>query len=214
VRRFELIETLLFEPSSGFALLNEHLERLQRSAAYFGFPYDQTAVLNTLMSAIKDRRAERLRVRMLLAENGTASVTMTPLPPADPNAVMRYVISPTRLKSSDPFLYHKTTRRELYDTEWEHFSKTAGSDEVIYLNEHGELAEGSRTTIFIERNGKLETPPLLAGLLPGTLRAHLIAEGRAVERSLKLADLTSGDPVYLGNSVRGLVRAEPIPAKA
>ena len=81
-------------------------------------------------------------------------------------------------------------------------------DEVVYLNEMGELAEGSRTTIFIERDGMLLTPPLSAGALPGVLRAELMAQGRAVERTLMLADLKAAEVVYLGNSVRGLQRAK------
>ena len=81
---------------------------------------------------------------------------------------------------------------------------------MIYLNERGELAEGSRTTIFLERDGHLLTPALSAGLLPGTLRAELLASGRAKETVLRLEDLKSGDAVYLGNSVRGLVRAAPV----
>ena len=83
------------------------------------------------------------------------------MPAPGPDAVMRYVVSPTRLDSSDAFLFHKTTRRELYDQEWKHYSDTVGADEVIYLNERGELAEGSRTNIFVDRgDGILVTPPL------------------------------------------------------
>jgi para-aminobenzoate synthetase / 4-amino-4-deoxychorismate lyase len=124
-----------------------------------------------------------------LAEGGEITVTTTPMPPADPEAVMRFAISSSRVDSSDLFLFHKTTRRELYDREWQEHSERLGTDEVIYLNERGELAEGSRTTIFIERDGELLTPPLSAGLLPGTLRAELLAEGKAREVVLTPADL-------------------------
>ena len=123
---------------------------------------------------------------------------------------MRYVISDTRLNSGDLFLYHKTTRRELYDREWAHFSEMLGADEVIYLNERGELAEGSRTSIFIEHGGKLITPQATAGVLPGVLRQSLLDERRAVEGILTLNDLNRADSVYLGNSVRGLVKALPL----
>jgi para-aminobenzoate synthetase/4-amino-4-deoxychorismate lyase len=150
----------------------------------------------------------------LLSEAGSITVTATPLPAAEPGAVMRYVISPTRINSGDIFLFHKTTRRELYDKEWQHYHDTANADEVVYLNERGELAEGSRTSIFIERGGLLLTPKLDAGLLPGTLRAELIAEGRAREAVLTLRDLESADAVYLGNSVRGLVPAKPLAPRA
>jgi para-aminobenzoate synthetase / 4-amino-4-deoxychorismate lyase len=145
----------------------------------------------------------------LLAEDGRVTVTSSSLPAPAPDAVMRYVVSPTLLDSTDAFLFHKTTRRELYDQEWKYYSDTTGADEVIYLNERDELAEGSRTNIFVDRgDGVLITPPLPAGLLPGVLRAELLATGRAVEGILKLEDLARARKVYLGNSVRGLVSAQ------
>jgi para-aminobenzoate synthetase/4-amino-4-deoxychorismate lyase len=209
-RRFELIETMLHEPDKGLWLLERHLERLRASAEYFGFAFDQRQVGRALEDQLKDRKRERLRVRLLLSEDGRTSITSTPIEPQDPKAVMRYVISPTRLESTNPFLFHKTTRRELYDSEWRHYSESVGADEVIYLNERGEVAEGSRTNVFIERKGRLYTPPIGSGLLPGVLRAELIASRRAEIAVLSVEDLTTADAVHLGNSVRGLVRAEPL----
>jgi para-aminobenzoate synthetase/4-amino-4-deoxychorismate lyase len=148
----------------------------------------------------------------VLLLGGRHTVTTTALPQPAPEAVMRFAVSGTRVDSSDLFLFHKTTRRDLYDREWQEYAERLGTDEVIYLNERGELAEGSRTTIFLQRDGRLLTPALNSGLLPGTLRAELIAEGKAVEAVLTLADLRSAEAVYLGNSVRGLVRAEEIAA--
>ncbi len=209
-RSFELIETLLWEDGRGFWLLERHLERLKASARYFSFRLDEAAVRAALHGAVEHSEHPRLRVRLLLAEDGGVTVTPAPMPPANPDGVMRYVISPTRLDSSDSFLFHKTTRRELYDQEWKHFNETAGADEVVYLNERGGLAEGSRTNIFVELDGVLFTPPLSAGLLPGVLRAELLESGRAKEKPLRLEDLERADAVYLGNSVRGLLRAHPL----
>jgi para-aminobenzoate synthetase / 4-amino-4-deoxychorismate lyase len=213
VKPFELIETMLFEPASeagrGFVLLERHIERLATSARYFAFAFDAAAVRAALADAVKGR-SERLRVRLLLSEAGNVSVTATPLPAPVEDAVMTFAISDTRLNSADIFLFHKTTRRELYDREWQAYHDSVGADEVIYLNEKRELAEGSRTTLFLERGGRLLTPALGCGLLPGTLRAELLAEGRAEEAVLTLEDLRSADAVWLGNSVRGLVRAMPL----
>jgi para-aminobenzoate synthetase/4-amino-4-deoxychorismate lyase len=214
VKPFELIETMLYEPGqhkrdNGFVLLERHLERLATSARYFGFRYDEAAVRQALDQEISGKSG-RLRVRLLLAEAGGIAVTSTPLGPADPNAVMRYVVSPTRINSGDIFLFHKTTRRELYDNEWQRYHDEVGADEVVYLNERGELAEGSRTSIFLGHDGRLLTPAIESGLLPGTLRAQLLAEGIAREAVLKPDDIAGADAVYLGNSVRGLVRAEPL----
>lgn len=209
-KSFELIETLLWERDSGFWLMDRHFERLAASARYFSFNFDEAAARSALEreAAAAGRDHSRLRVRLLLAEDGRLTVTSAPLPAPMAGAVMRYILSPTRLDSTDSFLFHKTTRRELYDQEWKYYSETAGADEVLYLNERGELAEGSRTNIFLDRgDGLLVTPPLPAGLLPGVLRAELIAAGRAVEDVLFPDDLNSAAKVYLGNSVRGLVQA-------
>jgi para-aminobenzoate synthetase / 4-amino-4-deoxychorismate lyase len=210
VRRFELIETMVYVPGDGVWLRGYHLARLAASAAYFGFAYDAAKVRDAIDAAVATAPAERLRIRLLLDEDGGVSATATPQAATQPEAVMRYVVSDTRLNSSDLFLYHKTTRRDLYDREWKHYADTLGADEVIYLNEDGELAEGSRTTIFIERDGRLLTPRLQAGLLPGTLRAALLDEGRAVEARLTMRDVNAAPKIFLGNSVRGLVRAEPL----
>ncbi len=211
---FELIETMLYEPGKGLWLEGRHLERLRSSAAYFAFQFDEAKVRKAIAAAIEEHRDQRLRVRLTLAESGTPNVTCTELDAGANPSVMRYVISPTRLNSADPFLYHKTTRRELYDSEWRKYHEEVGADEVIYLNQDGELAEGSRTSIFLERDGVLVTPALSVGLLPGTLRAELLASGRAVEGRLRVDDLKRGDACcYLGNSVRGLVRAEQLGAE-
>lgn len=207
VKRFELIETMLHDPAQGgFVLLERHIDRLANSARYFAFAFDEQAVRAALANAVAGTTG-RLRVRLLLAEGGEVSVTSTPLPPADPDATMRYAVSSSRVDSNDLFLFHKTTRRELYDRERPEYAARFGSDEVVYLNERGELTEGGFTNIFIERDGMLLTPSLGSGLLPGTLRAELIAEGRARESILTLDDLAAADAVYLGNSVRGLVVA-------
>jgi para-aminobenzoate synthetase/4-amino-4-deoxychorismate lyase len=86
---------------------------------------------------------------------------------------------------------------------------------VIFLNRRGELTAGTRTTLFFERDGRLYTPALASGLLPGTLREELLDLPRAAasEAVLTLSDLILADRIYLGNSVRGLVRAEPLNLK-
>jgi len=213
VKRFELIETLLYDPEAGgYVLLDRHIDRLANSARYFAFAYDADAVRGALEAAA-GRKSERLRVRLLLSEDGAVSATATPLPKPELDATMRFAMSSSRVDSADLFLFHKTTRRELYDRERQEYAARLGVDEVVYANERGELTEGSFTTIFVQRDGMLLTPALTSGLLPGTLRAELIAQGRAREAVLTPADLDTADAIYLGNSVRGLVRAVRVEGK-
>ena len=205
----ELFETMLHDGENGIYLEQRHADRLRASAAYFGIPWEAENIERAFADMRKRYGATRQRIRLVLGEDGGVGVTAMPLAPADPDARMGYVISTLRVDPADPLLYHKTTRRTLYDSEHAKAVKEAGADEVVFLNTRGELAEGSRTNIFIERNGVLLTPALACGLLPGTLRAELLASGRAKEAMLKADDLNDGG-MFLGNSVRGLVAAERI----
>jgi para-aminobenzoate synthetase / 4-amino-4-deoxychorismate lyase len=207
---FELIETLRFESGKGFHLLERHLARLKSSADHFGYPFSREAVLAALDEEAARVQAPIAMVRLLLAEDGSLTVTSTAIVLPTKDTVWRFVISDQRLDEKDPLFYHKTTRRQFYDQEMERQKALTGCDEVIFLNKKGELTEGTRTTLFIELDGRLFTPALACGLLPGTLREELLDLPRAAasEAVLSPQDLLSADRIYLGNSVRGLIRAE------
>lgn len=200
-----LIETMLWRDGE-FLLLDRHLARLEASAAYFGLYFDRAAVVAALNGAVADR-GDPLRVRLVLTQQSEIEAAADPLPAP---ARLRFIIAEDRMDSADPLLLHKTTRRAIYDRPREEAMKLYGANEVVFRNERGELTEGSFTNLFVERGGLLLTPPLSSGLLPGTLRAELLACGKAREAVLRANDLASADAIYLGNSVRGLVAAERI----
>jgi para-aminobenzoate synthetase / 4-amino-4-deoxychorismate lyase len=77
----------------------------------------------------------------------------------------------------------------------------------VFLNERDEVAEGSRSTIFLRRDGELLTPPLSAGILDGVLRREMLSTGECREATLTLGDLECADEIFLGNSLRGLIPA-------
>ncbi len=81
---------------------------------------------------------------------------------------------------------------------------------MLLLNERGEVCEGTITNVFIDAGdgGPLLTPPLSCGLLPGVLRAEMLEAGRAVEAILTLADLKTAKELFVGNSLRGLIRVQ------
>jgi para-aminobenzoate synthetase / 4-amino-4-deoxychorismate lyase len=206
---FELIETILFDQH--YARLPLHLDRLESSAHYFDFLCDRTAVeaqLRAFAHFLDPRHPHR--VRLLLAPDGTASITAHPLEPAPPSPSaqdLTVTLSPQRTNSADLFLRHKTTNRNLYTDELTR-ARADGFDEVIFLNERGELTEGAISNLFVERAGKLFTPPLSSGVLPGVMRRHLLENlPNAEERTLTLADLAPPNTLWLGNSLRGLRKA-------
>lgn len=209
---FELIETMRWDRDGGYSLLDEHMERLTESAAYFGFACDVGAVRRALDGIATTLTGPCHRVRMTLDEFGRIDVTSAAIEPPAPDARTRYVIAEAATDSTNRFLFHKTTRRQFYDRTRERLMRETGCDEAVFVNEKGELTEGSYTNVFVERDGRLLTPPLACGLLNGTLRRALLADPDcAIEEAvLRPADLESADRVYLGNSVRGLVQAVPV----
>lgn len=200
-----LRETLRWEPASGFKRLEQHLRRLLRSADALGFraPSDAAKALNAAVGG-----TQPLIVRVVMNYKGELDVAAEPFVPLCDTAVWRLKIAEkTRLDSADTFYRHKSSRREPYDAARAEFS-TAEADEVLLLNERGEICEGSATSIFVETaEGALLTPPLDSGILPGVLRADLIRERRARGQSLKPQDL-AGRKLFVGNSLHGLVAAE------
>lgn len=200
-----LIETLAWQPGDGYVLLQRHLDRLARSAAWFALPYDGEAARAALAVAVPAGNERRLRVRLLLDEDGNITVSTEPLP-APAASLLRWRLSGRSVCTRDPFLYHKTTRRALYDDELAR-ARAAGCDEVLFRNERGELTEGAWTSLFIRRGARLLTPAVDCGLLDGTLRRELLASGAAEEAVLHPHDLETADAVLFGNSVRGLMPA-------
>ena len=79
---------------------------------------------------------------------------------------------------------------------------------MLFVNEKGEVTEGSYTNIFLQKDGKLVTPPVSCGLLPGVYRDHLLREypGLVEEALFTRLDVEQADALYVGNSVRGLVK--------
>ena len=209
---FELIETILWERGIGFHLLERHLVRLQSSATHFGYPFERCKVLAALSAEVEKLDGDVHMVRLLLAEDGAITVTSTKIELPSKDTVWRFAISDERVDEKDALFFHKTTRRQFFDREMERQKALTGCVEVVFLNKKGELTEGTRTNLFIELDGRLFTPALTCGLLPGTLREELIDLPRAAasEAILTLADLTRADRIYLGKSVRGLIRAEPL----
>ncbi len=195
----QLIET--FRHSGTSIDIGRHLARMANSARVFSLPFGERAARKAIDDAVVGREGD-LRVRLVLDEAGDFTTTAEPLLPSP--ARWTVAISPERTDSSDLLLRHKTGWRDLYERESVRFARQ-GIDEVLFLNERGELTEGSRTSLFLRGNGRLATPPLCCGLLNGILRSKLLESGACVEEILTPRDLDRAEAVYLGNSLRGLI---------
>ncbi len=205
VEDFSLIETLRYEPEAGFVRLRLHLARLQRSARRLGFSTPKS-VLGNLEQAVAGA-ATPLRVRLTLKREGKMEVTTAPFVPLPRDTVWRVRIAATRLDSADKLLRVKTTRRGVYEAARAEY-RPDEADEVLLLNEKGEVCEGTITSVFLEDGpNALRTPPISAGLLAGVLRTELICQRKARVGRIRLDELKDRT-LYVGNSLRGLIRAQ------
>lgn len=200
---FALIESLRRQEGGGYLLLERHLHRLAASAAYFSFPCDGTALRASLQQLDAELSGAH-KVRLLLAADGAMTLSAEPLPPVRSRTPLKMILSPQRVQRDDPFLFHKTTRRDLYQAERARFPQ---ADEVLFCNEAGEVTEGSIHNLVLRQGGRLLTPALACGLLPGTLREELLERGVVTEAVITVKDLREADGLWLINSVRGWRRA-------
>jgi para-aminobenzoate synthetase/4-amino-4-deoxychorismate lyase len=199
---FDLIETMRFTPETGLPLLELHLERIKASATHFGFAFDRHALRNAIQALCFELEAPS-RVRLLVSRSGAYALEAGPLPAPLPDPAP-CVVLPLPVDAGDWRLAHKTSDRGFYEAGLA-VAHRAGAAEALFIRDDGLLTEGCFTTLFVERDGRLLTPPGRLGLLPGVLRQHLLEDGHAVEAELRLEDLAAG--FLIGNALRGLIPA-------
>ena len=189
---FSLIETLRWEHGT-HVRLDAHLARLEESADYFGFAFDERIVRAALSSDAQGA----LRVRLELAVDGAASVVLSPLD-ITPEAPT-FALASSPVNSSNRWLFQKTTRREVYD-----HHKAAHPDvfDVLLWNERSELTEFTRGNVVLELEGRKVTPPRTCGLLGGVFRQELLDSGQIVEAVVLVSDLSRASRVWFVNSLR------------
>lgn len=197
---FELIETMLVDEGAIY-LLENHINRLKKSAEYFLFKFDESKLRELLYAILKGlNNKNKYKLRLLLTKWGEVKYNLEQILPSEPAG--RIVVSNKRIDSNNKFIYFKTTNRTLYNSELAKWSK-AGFDDVVFRNEKDEITEGARTNIMISKGGKLFTPPISAGLLNGCHRGNMLSSNKNLsEKNLFVDDIINADKVYIFNSVR------------
>ena len=203
--KVDLIETMAFDPASGIARLEAHLERMKTSASTLQFEFDRHAARNAIQAITFHQEAPAM-VRLHLGQSGALAIELKPMP-APQNGPVQCRLVPMQAEPQDFRLHHKTSDktsdRRVYEVE-----EIGEGVHPIFVDKDGFVTEGAIWNVFVERDGVLLTPPLARGVLPGVLRAELLESGQAVEADLTAADLAGG--FLVGNSVRGLVGATTI----
>ena len=203
-KEFRLFESILY--NKGYAFLEEHLKRLKSSAEYFGFNFDILKIRQALKE-VREKLSDKkfYKVKLFLDKKGKVEVEWQILKNLKFKGKNQVILSKTKTDPCDIFLYHKTTNRYLYDSEYRK-ALNKGFCEVIFTNKKGEVTEGAISNIFILKDGIYFTPPVNAGLLDGVYRRYFIKINRKkiIEKPLFLQDLIKADKIFICNSVRGL----------
>ena len=202
---FSLIETMLWEKGF-FKFLNLHLKRLKASCRYFGIHLNFTRLKNEFFIISRCfSQDKKYKIRLLVNRQGSFDISYSDLQNLKKEVFIK--LSTFSVDSNDVFLYHKTTKRELYDQQIEK-AKKEGLFDVIFTNNKGQLTEGAISNIFLLSKGVLYTPPVSSGLLCGVLRQYLLTMKKAREKILYPQDLLKAEKIFVGNSVRGLLSAK------
>ncbi|KAG0168539.1 hypothetical protein DFQ30_004637 [Apophysomyces sp. BC1015] len=238
---FCLLETLLYEPEEGFYLLDFHITRLLNAAGDFHASdkniFQKVPTSNEINEALEQHVAKAcmaspLRVRLLLGIDGQMQIEHTELSKTfgydlldaaaatDDSTFLNVVLDIEPIPcSDDPFLLHKTTRREVYETarkrtECDWHPESGAPFDVVLWNTQYHITETSIANIAVRMKVDdrwiWRTPRLDCGLLAGTFRRQMIEEKQVEEGIISIDDLVRaqkhGDPIICFNSVRKAYR--------
>ncbi len=200
--QFELLETMLWD--GGILLETLHLDRLEASARFLGWTIHRSTIEDQLsrQTAAVCQAGQPTIAHLWLNSQGLVRFGFEPFVRRE--CMLRVCIATERTLSKDPFRLHRTTNRELYDRSY-NSALVRGFDDVLFTNEKGELTEGTIHNVFIKKAGKLLTPPIECGVLPGVYRRHLLETNpHAEECTLYPHDVVEAETVYLSDAIHGL----------
>ena len=195
--------------------LEQHLDRLQSSALALGIAFDRAKTKKIVLETCNSlEQSFAYRLRLDLAQDGGLATSTGVLDPLEDSVKIFWandiLTNDCTMQSGNPLLRHKVSHRSLYDAAWQAAVKLGGFD-ALFVNEQGFVTEGGRTSVFIKSKGdsKWLTPPVSAGLLPGVMRAALLADPKfnAREANLTIKDVSMADEIMLSNALRGAIKA-------
>ncbi|SDC59040.1 para-aminobenzoate synthetase / 4-amino-4-deoxychorismate lyase [Pelagirhabdus alkalitolerans] len=202
--RFSLLESMLLE-NGDFPFYHQHLNRLKISAEYFQYKAPQKSIEHVLTILSRTYPVGRFKVRVQSNKDGQITVNLEKADSIKESPVSYLAKRP--IDSNDPFLYHKTTHRQVY---WDVMVRKSDNFSTLLYNEREELTEFTIGNVVLEIDGVYYTPPTTSGLLAGVYREKLIYQGVIKEHVLTLNDLNKAASIWFINGVRGWVKLKEV----
>lgn len=188
-------------------LWDAHLARLQRAMDFLGLTASLAEIRSQAEAVLKKPELQTGRKVLKLtvsAENLLVTFRDNPYTEADYARGFTTALSPVLRNETSPFTYHKTLNYGDCLLE-KRRCKASGVDEPIFRNTRGELCEGATTNVFFGKDGRLFTPPVTCGMLPGVMRAHVCSRFDVTERVIRPEEAAEFDEMFLTNSLLGVM---------
>lgn len=203
-----LFETLAVR---GGALLDltGHLERLRDAAVRIGIPLPaEDALRRVALEAAASEASDPAWLKIVCTRRGRWIVCTGAMDPAEEGRALSAVLLRWRRNPSDPLSGMKTLNHAASAVGLEE-ARRRGADEGIWRNTRGHLAEGCTSNLFVVHRGKLFTPGVRDGILPGVVRGLVLRAARECgitchEGKLRLPRLVHAEEAFLTSSLCGL----------
>jgi branched-chain amino acid aminotransferase len=218
-----VFETLRVYGGVPFAV-RRHLDRLARSAAGMRLPVPEPALLRRAMAEVVAANAVsegRLRITVtggpspLGSDRGDAAPTVIvaggALPPWPPTTDV--VVVPWPRNERGALVGLKTVSYGENVVALAH-ARDRGAGEAVFGNLAGNLCEGTGTNVFVGVGGRLVTPPLSSGCLPGVTRDLLLELVTVAEDDLPLSALAVADEAFVSSSTREVQPVRAVDGRA
>jgi branched-chain amino acid aminotransferase len=199
-----------------------HWARISRDAAAFHVPIpdDCEKVKRKLMELVERNQAYNSTLRLVIVRNGGGMwANPSPERPSDLIALtadtkewghgVKLAYQPNARFAAGPFAGTKILSWSMNLT-WLETAQARGFDEVLLLNERGEIAECTSANVFISNGDQVWTPPLNSGCLPGITREVLLGEVhipgvKIGEKALTPEEIEAADEVFITSTTRDLL---------
>jgi para-aminobenzoate synthetase/4-amino-4-deoxychorismate lyase len=208
VLRFDVSQMALVESirwDDGWCSLEDHIARIEASAAYWSFDFDRSTFRRALED-VESALQKPSRVRVVCGSGGEIDVSAETAPirwvrgPGPSVEPVTLAIDREPIDSDNPRVYHKTTDRRAIIAR---ASRHSENDDVLMVNHLGRITESLIANVAFLIDDEWMTPPVADGLLGGVLRAQLVHDGTLTERSITISEALNADAVALVSAVRG-----------
>lgn len=197
-----VFETIAIEKNRPL-FLDWHLERMSHSLRELGI--SQTVTERQVTEYLVSHRTDRAALKIMVSEkNILFTMRSNPYTVQRAEKGFRLLYSGVYRNETSPLVCHKTLNYGDCLLE-KRRAALMDADELIFQNSRGEICEGTASNIFFVSGGRLFTPPVSCGLLPGIVRRFVLESFSVNEQVLRRKDVMKMEECFVSNSLMGIM---------